>query len=57
MKMKMRGDKCHPGRVKRVKIPLSPNNVDKGNRDLLRVTATLNIKSEPFVTEQDKSFH
>ena len=25
----MRGDKCHPGRGKRVKIPLLPNNVGK----------------------------
>ena len=30
MIMKMRGDKCHPGRGKRVKIPLLPNNV--GNK-------------------------
>ena len=29
MIMKMRGDKCHPGRGKRVKIPLLPNNVGK----------------------------
>ena len=29
MVMKMRGDKCHPGRGKRVKIPLLPNNVGK----------------------------
>ena len=29
MIMKMRGDKCHPGRGKRVKIPLIPNNVGK----------------------------
>ena len=29
MIMKMRGDKCHPGREKRVKIPLLPNNVGK----------------------------
>ena len=27
--MKMRGDKCHPDRGKRVKIPLLPNNVGK----------------------------
>ena len=25
----MRGDKCHPGRGKGVKIPLLPNNVGK----------------------------
>ena len=25
----MRGDKCHPGRGKRGKIPLLPNNVGK----------------------------
>ena len=29
MIMKMRGDKCHPGRGKRGKIPLLPNNVGK----------------------------
>ena len=29
MIMKMRGDKCHPGRGKRVKIRLLPNNVGK----------------------------
>ena len=29
MIMKMRGDKCHPGRGKRVKIPLLPNNEGK----------------------------
>ena len=29
MIIKKRGDKCHPGRGKRVKIPLSPNNVGK----------------------------
>ena len=29
MIMKMRGDKCHLGRGKRVKIPLLPNNVGK----------------------------
>ena len=27
--MKMRGDKCHPDKGKRVKIPLLPNNVGK----------------------------
>ena len=27
--MKMRGDKCHSGRGKRVKISLLPNNVGK----------------------------
>ena len=27
MKMKMRGDKYHPGRGERVKIPLLPNKV------------------------------
>ena len=27
--MKMRGDKCHPGRGKRVKIPFLPNNIGK----------------------------
>ena len=31
--MKMRGDKCHPGREKRVKIPLLPNNVGKKSAD------------------------
>ena len=31
MIMKMRGDKCHPGRGKRVKIPLLPNIVGKKN--------------------------
>ena len=29
MIMKMRGDKCPPGRGKRVKIPLLPKNVGK----------------------------
>ena len=29
MIMKMRGVKCHPGRGKRVKIPLLPNNLGK----------------------------
>ena len=29
--MKMRGDKCDPGRGKRMKIPLLPNNVGKKN--------------------------
>ena len=29
MIMKMRGDKCHPGRGKRGKKPLLPNNVGK----------------------------
>ena len=29
MIMKMRVDKCHPGRGKRVKIPLLPNSVGK----------------------------
>ena len=29
MIMKMRGDKCHPGRQKRVEILLLPNNVGK----------------------------
>ena len=29
MVMKMSGDKCHPGRGKRVKIPLLPNNLGK----------------------------
>ena len=29
MVMKMRGNKCHPGRGKRVKIPLLTNNVGK----------------------------
>ena len=29
MVMKMREDKCHPGRGKRVKIPLLPHNVGK----------------------------
>ena len=29
MVMKMRGDKCHPGKGKRVKITLLPNNVGK----------------------------
>ena len=29
MVIKMRGDKCHPGRLKRVKIPLFPNNEGK----------------------------
>ena len=29
MIMKKRGDKCHPGRGKRGKIPLLPNNVGK----------------------------
>ena len=29
MVMKIRGDKCHPGRGKRVKISLLPNNVGK----------------------------
>ena len=29
MIMRMRRDKCHPGRGKRVKIPLLPNNVGK----------------------------
>ena len=38
----MRGDKCHPGRGKRGKIPLLPNNVGKKSvlttRDQNRVT-------------------
>ena len=38
MVMKMRRDKCHPGRGKRVKIPLIPNNVGKKSVNHDRVT-------------------